>query len=203
MRNEYLKKNIIKINFDYLDIITDNLVDRAILIMKYRKDFIDIINKYIDKSFYKIMKKEGLSLVYEPNLINNDKTSILNFYKSNVELELNKKMTLFGPHRDDFSFMLDGFDLKLYGSQGQQRVAILSLKLSEISLFKEVTGSYPIVLLDDVFSELDIEKRQNLLKFIKSNIQFIITTTDLNNISNKILDKSSVFKIKEGNILSR
>ena len=112
-------------------------------------------------------------------------------------------MTLYGPHRDDFSFILDDMDLKFFGSQGQQRVAILSLKLSEINLFKEIVGYYPIVLLDDIFSELDLEKRTNLLKFIKSNIQFIITTTDLNNISDRILDKASVFKIKEGNVSKR
>ena len=80
-------------------------------------------------------------------------------------------------------------------------MAILSLKLSEISIFKEIKGYYPIVLLDDIFSELDIEKRSNLLKFIKSNIQFIITTTDVKNISSKILNKASIFNLKDGKIV--
>lgn len=111
-------------------------------------------------------------------------------------------MTLFGPHRDDFSFYLHDLDVKNYGSQGQQRVAILAFKLSEIYLFKEVGGS-PVVLLDDIFSEMDVNKRKNLLKFIKSDIQFVITTTDINNISEKILDKASVFVVKNGKVQNR
>lgn len=93
-------------------------------------------------------------------------------------------------------------DVKNYGSQGQQRVAILAFKLSEIYLFKEVGGS-PVVLLDDIFSEMDVNKRKNLLKFIKSDIQFVITTTDINNISEKILDKASVFVVKNGKVQNR
>lgn len=201
MRNEYFKLNFSKINKDYLNILTERLIDRAILIMKYRKDFIDIINKYIDNSFYKIMKVNGLKLIYEPSFNSYDKNELINIFNKNYDNELNKRTTLYGPHRDDFSFILNDQDLKYFGSQGQQRVAILSLKLSEINLFKEITGDYPIVLLDDIFSELDLEKRKNLLKFIKSNIQFIITTTDLNNISEKIIEKSNVFKIKEGNLV--
>ena len=120
--------------------------------------------------------------------------------KDNYYNELDKKMTLFGIQKDDLLFYVDDMNLKDYGSQGQQRVAVLSFKLAEINIFKETKKTYPIVLLDDIFSELDIEKRNNLLKFIKSNIQFIITTTDIKNISEKIVEKASIFKIKDGNI---
>jgi len=198
MRNEYIKKKYEAINRDYLNILTDKLLDRAIVIMDYREKFIANINNHIDNTFYKIMKEKGLQVSYEPNLISKDKEVLTKFFYDNFFNEINKKSTLFGPHRDDFSFILNEDDLKTYGSQGQQRVAILAFKLAEINLFMETKKSYPIVLLDDIFSELDIEKRNNLLKFIKSKIQFIITTTDINNISKKILDKSDVFKVKNG-----
>lgn len=201
IRNEYLKKD----NFDeiYFDILTDRLIDRAIVIMKYRDNFIKSINLGIDDIYYRIMKVRGLSVCYEANLGSFDKGVIKKLYLDNFESERAKKLTLFGPHRDDFSFYLGDDDLKLYGSQGQQRVSILSFKLAEIKLFKEVNKSYPIVLLDDIFSELDLEKRKNFLKFIKSNIQFIVTTTDINNISSKVLDKASVYRIKDGNLMNR
>ena len=201
IRNEYIRKNFNNINFDYFDVVTSNLIDRAIIIMNYRKAFISKLNENISNVYYKIMKQEGLKINYVCNLPCCDKNELIKFYRENFVNEISQKVTLFGPHRDDFDFYLHDENLKLYGSQGQQRVAILSLKLSEISIFKEVKGYYPIVLLDDIFSELDIEKRRNLLKFIKSNIQFIITTTDVKNISSKILNKASVFNLKDGKIL--
>ena len=201
IRNEYIRKNFNNINFDYFDVVTSNLIDRAIIIMNYRKAFISKLNENISNVYYKIMKQEGLKINYVCNLPCCDKNELVKFYRENFVNETSQKVTLFGPHRDDFDFYLHDENLKLYGSQGQQRVAILSLKLSEISIFKEVKGYYPIVLLDDIFSELDIEKRRNLLKFIKSNIQFIITTTDVKNISSKILNKASVFNLKDGKIL--
>ena len=120
----------------------------------------------------------------------------------NLKKEIILGSTQYGPHKDDFDIILDGKNIRDYGSQGQQRVAVLSFKLAEINIFKETKKTYPIVLLDDIFSELDIEKRNNLLKFIKSNIQFIITTTDIKNISEKIVEKASIFKIKDGNIIN-
>ena len=110
-------------------------------------------------------------------------------------------MTLYGPHRDDFYFEYDNYDLKYYGSQGQQKLAILSFKLSEITIFKDFCGTEPVLLLDDIFSELDIKKRNRLLKIISgNNIQSIITTTDLRNINKKYVEQAYVFHVKNGNI---
>ena len=148
------------------------------------------------------MKTGNLKVVYDKNISFESKEEIINYYKDNYYNELDKKMTLFGIQKDDLLFYVDDMNLKDYGSQGQQRVAVLSFKLAEINIFKETKKTYPIVLLDDIFSELDIEKRNNLLKFIKSNIQFIITTTDIKNISEKIVEKASIFKIKDGNIIN-
>ena len=204
MRNEYIRKNYSKIDYNYLDIITHSLVDRAILVYKYRDQYFDDINKIVDNVFLKISKMKGLKIVYKKNVpVFDNKDDLFSFYKNSYDSDIDKGSTLYGPHRDDFLFIFEGNDLKLYGSQGMQRIAILSFKLSEIDLFKERCGTYPIVLLDDIFSEIDIDKRKNLLRFIKSNMQFIITTTDINNISEKLINKASVFTVDNGLIKKR
>ena len=117
----------------------------------------------------------------------------------NYMKELNYGMTIYGPHRDDFYFEYNNKDLKYYGSQGQQKLSILSFKLSEIPIFKDICGTYPVLLLDDIFSELDIKKRNKLLKMINNNdIQSIITTTDLKNINKKYIEDAYVFNVKNG-----
>lgn len=172
-------------------------------IYKYREDYFRDINSYIGDIFYKIAKMNGLSVVYKKSVSFDSKEEYMSFYKSCYSGDIEKGSTMYGPHRDDFLFIFEGNDLKLYGSQGMQRIAILSFKLSEINLFKERCGTYPIVLLDDIFSEIDIDKRRNLLRFIKSNIQFIITTTDINNISEKLISKASIFTVDNGSIKKR
>ncbi len=200
IRNEYLRKNYENIDKNYLEIITNKLVDRELVIMDYRDKYIENINKNISNIYRKIMKKGNLVVKYEKNINLINKEDLIKFYNDNYYNEITKKLTLYGPHKDDLGFYLDGDNLKTYGSQGQQRIAILSFKLAEINLFKEVNNSYPIILLDDIFSELDINKRNNLLNFIRSNIQFIITTTDIKNISDKLLDKATIYKIKQGKV---
>lgn len=200
IRNEYLRKNYGNMDKAYFDIITEKLVDRLIIIRNYRQKYVECINSKIEIIYKRIMKTGNLKVVYDKNISFESKEEIINYYKDNYYNELDKKMTLFGIQKDDLLFYVDDMNLKDYGSQGQQRVAVLSFKLAEINIFKETKKTYPIVLLDDIFSELDIEKRNNLLKFIKSNIQFIITTTDINNISQKILDKANIYNVKEGKI---
>lgn len=203
IRNDYIRKNCSNIDYDYLDVITKSMASRVVIIHKYRNDFFDSINEFIGNIFYRISKIKGLSLRYKKSIDFDSFSDIYGYYKRNYSSDIDKGSTLSGPHRDDFCFYLGDDDVKLYGSQGLQRMAVLSLKLSEINIFKNVKNSYPIVLLDDIFSEIDLNKRKNLLRFIKSNIQFIITTTDINNISEKLLDKSTIFKISEGTIKKR
>ena len=87
-----------------------------------------------------------------------------------------------------------------YGSQGQQKLAILSLKLAEIGIFKEAKGENPILLLDDLFGELDIKKRNSVIRYISNDIQTIITTTDVNRIDKKLVSNSKIFKISNGKV---
>ena len=110
-------------------------------------------------------------------------------------------MTIYGPHRDDFYFEYKGYDLRYYGSQRQKKLSIISFKLSEIPIFKEYCGTHPVLLLDDIFSELDIKKRNKLLKIVNNGeIQSIITTTDLKNINKKYLENSCIYNVKRGNV---
>lgn len=202
-RNEFLKVMNInkKSDLDYLDILNDKYVDLSLEIANYRKRYVDDINKYLSDMFNYITGMDGLILKYHTN-IDEDKELFKNKLTSNLSKELLYKMTLVGPNRDDFYFKLDDKNLSLYGSQGQMRSAVLALKLSEVKLFNDKTGDSPILLLDDIFSELDIEKRNNLLSTLSDNVQTVITTTDMENVTEEIRRKANVYEIDDGNIIS-
>lgn len=208
MRNDYLKKINNKENYDknYLNILNTYFVDKAIILFKMRKKFISLLNNKAEEIFKSITGLSGYRIVYNSNIDLEDdnkniiKEIMLERLEKMFKSELKFKATLVGPHRDDFEFYLNDLNLKLYGSQGQQRVAILSMKLAEIAIFKEYTGTTPILLLDDIFSELDSKKKNNLLKYIKNNIQTIITTTDLALINKKIINKAKLIEIEDGKI---
>lgn len=207
-RNEYLKINIKKknLNDDYLNVLTDKMIEKAIYIYKKRFEFIKELNKYVKSIYYDVTKNGDLYIKYIHNLninefdVNKVKKILYDKYKQNLEKEKILGITLFGPHKDDMMFKLNNNDIKIYGSQGQQRSCILSIKLSEINIFKDKTGENPIVLLDDVFSELDDMKKNNLIKYFNDDIQIVITTTDLNQIKEELLDGSFIYKITNGNI---
>ena len=208
-RNEYLKilfsNNIA--DKTYLDIITDKLIEKAIIIYQKRKEYIEFINLNIDKYYKEIAGFDGLKVIYTQNIDFDNyeyetiRKKMKHIFCKNYNKELNYGMTMYGPHRDDFYFELNNNDLKYFGSQGQQKIAILSFKLAEISIFNDLCETEPLLLLDDIFSELDIKKRNKLLKFISdSNVQTIITTTDLKNISKKYLNNAYIYEVKNGNV---
>ena len=205
-RNEYLKiiKNG-KINEVYFDILNEKLVDLAEIIYNYRIQFISNLNKYISKVYYNISGYEGLSIKYLPNVIVNDgddfKKIMHTKLKNSYERELFMGSTLIGPHRDDFSFNLDDNDLLVYGSQGQIKMAVLALKLAEIDVFNELCCEYPILLLDDLFSELDVDKRNKVINYLNRDIQTIVTTTDLKNIDKRLIKKAVIYKIDDAKIV--
>lgn len=127
--------------------------------------------------------KENLKLVYQQPYKDKDyiieAKDIYDALKANLEQDRRRLSTTVGPHRDDFAFYTNFGDLKHFGSQGQQRTAALALKLSELEFIKSEVGEYPILLLDDVISELDQNRRTNLINYIHRRIQTFITTTDL------------------------
>ena len=207
VRNEYLKvlfQNSIA-DKTYLDIITEKLIEKAIVIYQKRKEYVDFINLNINESYKNISGDSGLFVEYVPNIALSDyeyetiRKSLKHTFKKNYMKELNYGMTVYGPHRDDISFQLNDKDLKFYGSQGQLRLAVISFKLSEIPIFKDICNTEPVLLLDDIFSELDVKKRNKLLKMIQSSgVQSIITTTDLKSIQKKYVDDAFLFHVKNG-----
>lgn len=207
LRNSYLKKlnKGLSKDINYLKVLTDYLIDKSINIYKLRKKYIDKINEYTEKIYEDISGLKGYKIKYNPN-INYDifdlnlKFLLKNEYEKKFNYDIKMSSTSMGPHKDDFEFYLNDKNLKLYGSQGQQRLAVLALKLSEVEIFKKYKNTTPILLLDDIFSELDINKRNNLLKYISKDIQTIITTTDLDNLDNLLIKKSKLFKIENGKI---
>lgn len=211
IRNELLKemqKNML-IDKNYFSIITEYLIDKAVFIYRARNKFINKINSYATNIYKEIINLENFSLKYKTNFNFNEysELEIKEKLKNKFDLELNNEIklgsTLYGPHRDDFEFYLQGNNLKFYGSQGQQRLAVIAVKIAEINIFKNHSKTNPILLLDDVFSELDDEKKNNLLKYINDDIQTIITTTDLKNIDQSILDKAKLFEIDSGTIIEK
>ncbi len=204
-RNEVLKQqgNINKI---YLEIINDKFISLAVDICIERKKFIDLINEKIVGIFKDITTIDGLNLKYNCSFkLDEDRKISISNLKTKIdeafERECRYGNSLYGPHKDDFSFFIDDKDLAIFGSQGQMRSAILALKLSEIGVFKEYTDDYPILLLDDIFSELDVMKRNNLIKYISENVQTIITTTDLNMINDVLVKDANIFEIDDGKII--
>lgn len=208
-RNEYLK--IINTNgsydYDYLNVLDEKYVDLSIKIYLYRKKYIDKLNENLEKIFFKISGFNDLMIKYVSAIDYVDNKELMKNkfsekLKSNLKKDIFYKMTMLGPHRDDFVLEIDNKNILLYGSQGQIRCAVLALKFSEIPIFKNILGVSPILLLDDIFSELDINKKNSLIEFIPNDIQTIITTTDLNMIDKKILKNSDIYVVKEGKIFS-
>jgi len=210
MRNEYLKMISINGISDkrYLDTITDKLIEKEVDILIERELFLKKINDRIGKIFNDIFGSSNIYIKYKTSIeIDTDDVETLkrrfkDLYTKNEKKEIDVGMTLFGPHRDDFTILIDDKDIKEYGSQGQQKLAMIALKLAEIDVFKEFTGSNPILLLDDIFSELDKEKRKKLLKFIVGKGQIIITANELNEMKN-ININYKIFNIKNKKVTEK
>ena len=201
-RNAYLKEY--EINDSILDIWDMQLAEYGSKIIEFRTEFIKKLNVISSKIHKDITnRKEELEVIYEPNIEYCKNLSEV-FYK---ELKLNRandirrRTTVKGPHKDDLKLLSNGIDIRNFGSQGQQRTAALSLKLSEIKLIEEETGESPILLLDDVLSELDKE-RQNYLINSLSDIQVFITTTELSEEVEQSLGNIKYFDISSGSIIS-
>ena len=206
-RNEYLK-NTEKIDKIYLKILTDKLINLNVDLIIYRRNYINEINKYIVKIYKNLTNKDKISIKYD-SFINNDinekniKQEIQEKFDRVLENEIFQRTTLLGIHKDDFSIYIDDVKINNYGSQGQQRISILCLKLAEIDIYKEKFNKKPIILLDDIFSELDSEKKENIIKYINSDMQVFITSTDLNNIDEKITKNADIFYVNDGKVIKR
>ncbi len=180
---------------DTLNIWDMQLVSYGSKIIERRKLFVEQLNEIIGDIHYSLSGgRERIRVQYEPDV------EIEEFEKklsSNQERDIKAKMTTVGPHRDDFSFLIGDIDIRKFGSQGQQRTAALSLKLSEIELVKKITKDTPVLLLDDVLSELDSNRQNYLLNSI-GEIQTIITCTGLEEFVNNRFEIDRVYKVTNG-----
>ncbi|MBC8499320.1 MAG: DNA replication/repair protein RecF [Candidatus Atribacteria bacterium] len=211
-RNNILKKKINqKKKREHLIMWDPRLIEKGSFLILTRIKFIKKINLLANKFHQEITKeKESIELTYQSNISKDQEENISSIRKAFMdkleeykEKEIEFNTTLFGPHRDDFSVYINKFNVASYGSQGQQRTAVLSLKLSELELIKEKEGIYPIFFLDDVMSELDEDRRHFLLELIiDKKVQTFITSINLDYFNSNIMEKSRIFKIKEGKVIN-
>ena len=178
-----------------LPIWDDQLVSYGNKIIERRRLFVDQLNDIIFNIHKKLSgDREEIKIVYEPDV---DENNFLDKLKENQARDIKSKMTSVGPHRDDFGFIVGDIDIRKFGSQGQQRTAALSLKLSEIEIVKNINNDAPILLLDDVLSELDSNRQRFLLDSI-GDIQTIITCTGLEEFVSDRFTINRVYKVSNG-----
>lgn len=197
-RNHLLKEiDYNKGTLETLDIWDMQLIQYGNKIVERRQKFIEEINKIISNIHKKLTgNREDIKIVYEPS---NGALSFEQALLKNKEKDLRIKSTSVGPHRDDIAFLVSDIDIRKYGSQGQQRTAALSLKLSEIELVKQSIHDTPVLLLDDVLSELD-KHRQNYLLDSIHDIQTLITCTGVDEFVNHRFSINKVFHVQNGQV---
>lgn len=207
-RNRLLKELVFKPEYEEtLDIWDEQLIQYGKQVMSFRQEFIKRLNSIIIDIHKRISgEKELLTIAYEPSA---PLEELENAVKKSRFQDIKQKTTLIGPHRDDISFFLRPFsqgtdsqtsiDIRRFGSQGQQRTAALSLKLAEIELVRSMISDYPILLLDDVLSELDSGRQNHLLEGI-GHIQTLITCTGLDEFVNHRFPVDKIFKVTDGKV---
>lgn len=193
-RNNLLKS--LKIDEMLLDVYDSALSDSGYAIMCYREEFINEIKEIAGKNHEKISSgKEILEVGYDRNIEVGSKEEYYQILKENRQKDIYRKTTGSGIHKDDLDIKINGIDLRSYGSQGQKRSAAISLKLSEIELIKRIKGEYPVVLLDDIFSELDPKRQHMLLETFKDTQTFVTAAENVD-----IDVKNTKYRVKNGNI---
>lgn len=210
-RNTYLKQLAIKKKQpdEYLDVLSEMLSELASKIVFHRLDFMKQLEALAIPIHDQLsLGREKFSVSYQATIPLEDgltpeqmKEIYINQFKKNQTREADQATTLIGPHRDDLIFYLNEVPVQTYGSQGQQRSTVLSLKLAEIELMKLSTGEYPLLLLDDVLSELDDDRQTHLIKAIENKVQTFITTTSLDGIKQQFIKEPVVIPIEKGTIL--
>ncbi len=192
-RNTYLKVSE-KIDRTYLEIITNNLSSVGLEIIKIRIKFIEELNMIINDVHKFFSNKEVVKLKYNTPDIDNYE----NYMLSKMDYDIKTRNTNFGPHRDDVTFYINENDAKVYASQGQKRSIVLSLKISLCHLIKTHLNKYPVLLLDDVLSELDLNRQNELLKIVFNLGQTFISVTNVCNIDLSVLQKYQIINLERG-----
>ncbi len=190
-----------------IDIWDKQLIDVGVPIIRDRIEFIEKLS-VISTDIHKKLTESDEILIVKYLSSFNIKSESKDHIRKNFEMALSENLnrdiekgsTSFGPHKDDMELFINDISCRIYGSQGQQRTTALSLKLAEVDLIKDEIGEYPILLLDDVLSELDIDRRKSLINTFK-DVQTIITTTDDIEMADMDPDSKSVFLINDGKMI--
>jgi len=197
-RNALLKKIFLgTARENELEIWDGKLAEYASFIMEKREEYINSVNRYLPAHYENLSgKKQKLEIIYKPSFpVSEGWAGLLTRLTESRSRDILARVTSIGPHRDDIAFTLDGRNVIEFASRGEFRTVILALKLAEVDFLTEKTGEKPVLLLDDVFSELD-ESRRDLLSQIFTHQQTIVTTTDLDHVSKNILKTASVVEMK-------
>jgi DNA replication and repair protein RecF len=207
-RNHYLKQLQTKKQNDktMLDVYTFQLIEVASKIVIKRYEFLKLLQDWAEPIHHGISRGlESLKIQYNPSIDVSEGielSKMIEVYEEKFakirEREIERGVTLAGPHRDDLSFFVNGRDVQTFGSQGQQRTTALSLKLAEIELIQSEIGEYPILLLDDVLSELDDYRQSHLLNTIQGKVQTFVTTTSVEGINHETLKQAATYNVTEG-----
>ncbi|MBM7601355.1 DNA replication and repair protein RecF [Virgibacillus halotolerans] len=191
-----------------LQVLTDQLIEHAATLLERRFIFLEMLREWASPIHRGISRElETLEIKYNSTIevseeANKEKieTIYLNKFHEMKDKEIDRGTTLIGPHRDDLVFYVNGKDVQTYGSQGQQRTTALSVKLAEIELIYKEVGEYPILLLDDVLSELDDFRQSHLLNTIQGKVQTFVSTTSVDGINHETLRKAEMFHVESGKI---
>lgn len=192
-RNELLKKLSVNDDLIFLDIITKKLIEVGKKVINLREKFVKEINEDLTK-----INKEEIEIIYQAS---SPVSKMEEIFENKKEIDILTKITNYGPHRDDLGFKINGKNSS-FCSQGQIRTIVLELKLTLIKVIKKYKKQNPIVLLDDVLSELDEERKTRLLEIIDDDYQVFITSTDVLNIKKEIIDKAQIIDLKERGIMN-
>jgi len=193
-----------------LDVLNQQFAEYALKVTLRREHFIKELESLAKPIHSGITdENETLSLEYLPSIkLDGEEKSeterleeVLTLLDDNKDREKDRGVCLFGPHRDDLGFNVNGMDAQTYGSQGQQRTTALSIKLAEIELMNIEVGEYPILLLDDVLSELDDSRQSHLLSTIQHKVQTFVTTTSVDGIDHEIMKNAKLYRINKGEII--
>ncbi|WP_446002110.1 DNA replication/repair protein RecF [Weissella viridescens] len=209
-RNQYLKQLQMQKQSDklFLEVLTERLVIFASELIERRIKLLKDLNQAAQPIHEAITQnQENLEIDYISQIKNVeelDQTELQQALTKEFERvqkrEIAEGVTKVGPHRDDLRFLVNGFDVATFGSQGQQRTTALAVKLAEIDLMKQQTGEYPVLLLDDVLSELDASRQTHLLKAMQNKVQTFITTPSLSDVAKQLIEDPKIFNVQDGTL---
>lgn len=195
-KNNLLKQE--KIDDIYLEVINEKMVKPILDILKWRQEFLEYVNQNINYYYHKLSNcHNSISLIYE-RCSEIDEQSIKDMINKNCEKDKIYHFTTVGPQKEDYIFLYDGYDVNSFASQGQKRMIMIAFKFVLIDYIKKITNNTPILLLDDILSELDITNKERLIDMISPDIQTIITSTDIEGM--KLKTKYRLFELKKGKV---